>query len=82
MHRELLNLRQKQGSLLIHYTTCFLAVTEEQRRSASDRLDRKTYSPFCIKPSVTQSGSKLTLLSKGDVYSGQVFLKKSRNNGN
>ena len=44
MGRELLPLRQKQSNLPIPYTTCFLAVTEEQRRLASDRLDRKRYS--------------------------------------
>ena len=41
---ELFPLRQKQGSLLKPYTTCFLAVIENQMRQASDRLDRKRYS--------------------------------------
>ena len=79
MGRELLPLRQKQRNLPIPYTTCFLAVTEEQRRLASDRLDRKRYSYIHL--SVTQSGSKLALLSKEDVP-WPFFLKKSRNNEN
>ena len=44
MRRELFPLRQKQRNLPVRYTTCFLAVTEEQRRLASDRLDRKRHS--------------------------------------
>ena len=43
MRRKLFPLRQKQRSLPVPYTTCFLAVIEEQRRLASDRLDRKRY---------------------------------------
>lgn len=41
---ELFPLREKQGSLLKPYMTCFLAVIENQMRQASGRLDRKPYS--------------------------------------
>ena len=44
MRGKLFPLGQKQRNLPVPYTTCFLAVIEEQRRLASDRLDRKRYS--------------------------------------